>query len=567
MSAASLLSDAVRLHQSGQLAAAAESYARVLAEAPLHPDALHLLGVVRAQGGDAGEAVALIAQAAALNPASAVYRGNLVKAARGDGAAVGPGLLRAGDALFDAGAPELAARCYRAAVAARPDDALAWGNLAAALRDAGRPEEALAPMGRAAALAPGDRRIASLLGGLRFAAGDMAGAEAIFRALAAGNPGEAAARTALADAVKGQGRFAEAMDHYRRALTLAPADATAHFNLAVTASDVALLEPSIAGFRRVAALKPGHADARFSLSCQLLAAGRWEEGWREFEWRLRRDYRVPDRGRPLWTGEPLEGHRILLYAEQGHGDGIQFIRYAPLVAARGGRVLVECPAPLRTLFATVEGVESVHALDDVPDFDLVCPLMSLPLVLGTVAETLPARVPYVQADPARAAFWRREMGEGDGLRVGIVWAGNPRFRADHLRSPGLPALMPVLDVPGVRVFGLQVGEGRRDLDRVTLPDGFIDLGDRVADFADTAAVMANLDLVIASCTASAHLAGALGLPVWLLLAYAPDWRWMLEREDSPWYPTARLFRQRRYGDWAEVAARVAEELRRFKTSD
>ena len=554
------LPEAVRLHQSGRLDEAAALYARILEAVPLHPDALHLLGVVRAQTGRPGEAVALVAQAVALNPASVAYRTNLTKAARGDEGAVGPALLRAGDGLFDRGRPDAAAVCYRAAAAHRPDDPVAWGNLAQALRNAGRAAEALVPMGRASRLDPDDRQVAALLGGLHFALGDLPAAEAVYRALVASRPDDPASRLGQADVVKCAGRFEEAMALYRRTLGLEPANATAFFNLGVTASDLALGRAAIENFGRAAMLAPDHVDARFNLGCQMLAAGNWEHGWREFEWRLRRGVPVPDRGEARWTGEPLEGRSIRLYAEQGHGDGIQFIRYAPLVAARGGRVLVECPAPLVTLFETVDGVHSVHPLGEAPDADFQCPLMSLPHVFGTRLESLPARVPYVKADPARVAHWRARMDGGTELRVGLVWAGNAQFRGDHLRSPGLAVLRPLLDVPGVRFFGLQVGEGRGDLDRVPVPDGLCDLGGEVTDFADTAAVMASLDLVIASCTGSAHLAGALGVPVWVLLAYAPDWRWMHGREDSPWYPTARLFRQRRYGDWAVGAARAAAAL-------
>ena len=556
-----ILSDAVRRHQSGQLDEAAAAYARILEAQPLHPDALHLLGVVRAQTGRPGEAVALIAQAAALNPASVAYRTNLTKAARADAGIVGAAFLRAGDGLFDHGRPDAAAVCYRVALAFCPDDAVVLGNLAQALRNAGRAAEAVAPMGRAARLDPEDRQVAALRAGLHAALGDHPTAEEVFQALVDSRPEDPVARLGLADAVKCSGRFAEAMALYRRTLALEPANATAHFNLGVTASDCALGQAAIDGFRRAVRLAPDHVDARFNLGCQRLAAGDWDEGWRAFEWRLRRGVPVPDRGQPRWTGEPLEGRSVRLYAEQGHGDGIQFIRYAPLVAARGGRVVVECPAPLVTLFETVAGVASVHPLGEAPDTDLQCPLMSLPFVFGTRLETLPARVPYVTADPARAARWRGRMGDGAGLRVGLVWAGNAQFRGDHLRSPGLSALRPLLEVPGVRFVGLQVGEGRADLARVPVPDSLCDLGAELTDFADTAAVMANLDLVIASCTGSAHLAGALGVPVWVLLAHAPDWRWMHGREDSPWYPTARLFRQRRPGDWAELAARVATALR------
>jgi len=260
-------------------------------------------------------------------------------------------------------------------------------------------------------------------------------------------------------------------------------------------------------------------------------------------------------------GEDIAGRTILLYAEQGLGDTLQFVRYAPQVAARGARVLLEVQPPLVSVLSGLQGVERVIARGEpLPDFDVECPLMSLPRAFGTTLGNVPT-APYLRPDSQRAAHWRERLRGGEGLKVGLVWAGNPRFPGDRLRSPRLEGLRAVLDVPGVRFFGLQKGPGREDLERVPVPDGFTDLGPEIDDFADTAAIMANLDLVISSCTGPAHLAGALGVPLWVVLPYSPDWRWLTAREDSPWYPTARLFRQSRVGDWADVAERAADALR------
>ncbi|MBP2294131.1 tetratricopeptide repeat protein [Azospirillum rugosum] len=572
MSATLLLSDAVRLHQSGQLAAAAEAYAGILADAPLHPDALHLLGVVRAQGGRVQEAVSLIAQAVAINPASAVYRGNLVKAARGDGAAVGSGLLRAGDALFDAGRPDLAARCYRAAVAARPDDALAWGNLGAALRDADRSAEALVPMGRAAVLAPNDERIMAGLGGLYLALRDGPAAEAVFRALLARDPGHAPARVALADSVKTDGRFAEAAGLYRKALAVDPADAGGWFNLGVTLGDLGRHEDSVAPYHRAARLSPDRVDARFNLAHALLITGRYREGWPAFEARFERDVHIPDRGRPWWRGEPLQGRTILLYGEQGHGDALQFIRYAPMVARAGGRVVVECLPALLRLFSRVEGVAEVHPLGAAPDFDLICPLMSLPALFGTTLDSVPAAVPYLDGTAAGEERFAGLWPTGDGaladgtLTVGLVWAGDPHVtdprwsHADMRRSIPLAGFAPLLDLPGLRLVSLQKGAAAAQAVEPPFAGRILDVMAEVADFADTAALVRRLDLVISVDTSVAHLAGALGVPLWVLSRFDGCWRWLDGREDSPWYPTARVFRQERIGDWRPVLDRVATEL-------
>jgi ADP-heptose:LPS heptosyltransferase len=268
---------------------------------------------------------------------------------------------------------------------------------------------------------------------------------------------------------------------------------------------------------------------------------------------------------PLWNGEDLAGRTVLLHGEQGYGDTIQGLRYVPLVAARGGRVVLEVPAPLARVAASVSGVaEFVTAGQALPRFDLVCPMLSLPRALGTTLETIPADLPYL-APPAEAvAQWRERLG-GPGLRIGIAWAGSALHRSDAQRSIEIETLAPLLKTKGVRWFSLQVGERAADLAR--LPAGLItDLAPRLSDFADTAAALANLDLLISVDTAVVHLAGALARPAWVMLRARPDWRWMLEREDTPWYPSLRLFRQRERGDWDEVVARVRAALENLITS-
>lgn len=570
---ADLLTDAVRLHQSGQLAGAADAYSRILAAEPLHADALHLLGVVRAQGGQVREAVTLIAQAVALNPASAAYRGNLAKATRGDWPAVAAGLRAAGDALYDLGHPALAVPCYRAALTVRPDDETAWGNLALARRDTGRVAEALAPMRRAAALDPRDGQIALLLGGLCLAAGDPASAEAVFRALLSVQPEHATARLALANAVKSSGRFVEAVALYRTALAVAPGEATPWFNLGVTLGDLDRHGEAVPVYRRAARLDPGNADFRYNLSHALLITGQYEDGWPAFEARFHCGVTIPERGRPWWRGEPLEGRTVLLYGEQGHGDAIQFIRYAPLVARAGGRVVVECLPALTRLFARVEGVAEVHPLGGATDFDLMCPLMSLPALFGTSLATVPAEVPYLDGAAAGedrfAGLWPAAEGsvpEGT-LTVGLVWAGDPHAtdarwsRADRRRSIPLAGFAPLLEIPGLRLVSLQKGAAAEQARQAPFAGRMVDVMDRAADFADTAALVRRLDLVISVDTAVAHLAGALGVPVWVLSRFDGCWRWIAGREDSPWYPTARVFRQDRLDDWRPVLDRVAAELR------
>lgn len=286
---------------------------------------------------------------------------------------------------------------------------------------------------------------------------------------------------------------------------------------------------------------------------------------------LRGDYR---RGLPLnefrplspvagtrWRGQPLKGETVLILGEQGFGDNIQFVRYAEPLARRGARVVVGCQPGIGRLLSTAPGVSQVvESGQGMDPPDLVIPLMSLPYVFGTTVPTIPARIPYLTAEPAAAAAWRERLSPYAGLKVGLVWGGNPEAAYDGRRSPGLDPYLGLLDLPGVTFFGLQKGPAAAALAGRSMPANFVDLGPELHDFDQSAAVMESLDLVISSCTSPAHLAGALGRPVWVVLASFPDWRWMLEREDSPWYPTARLFRAGRGEGWDPVLGRVRAAL-------
>ena len=293
--------------------------------------------------------------------------------------------------------------------------------------------------------------------------------------------------------------------------------------------------------------------------------GRFEQGWPGYEWRWKcKEFgSLPPFHPPLWDGSPLDGRTILVHAEQGLGDTLQFIRYAPLVHQRGGRVILVCQPPLIGLLTRSPGVERLVAQGEaLPDYDVHVPLMSLPGLLGTTLESVPADVPYLDAEPQLVEAWRHRLGSYPGFKVGIVWQGNPKFRLDRRRSIPLAQFAPLARVPGVHLFSLQKGPGAEQLAAVTDRFPVTDLGRRLDDFMDTAAVLKNLDLVISVDTAIAHLAGALGIPVWVALPFVPDWRWLMDREDSPWYPTMRLFRQARPGQWEDVFQRIAEALQR-----
>ncbi|CAO3377397.1 tetratricopeptide repeat protein [Azospirillum argentinense] len=417
-----------------------------------------------------------------------------------------------------------------------PDDHRARANLGIALKNLGRHEEAADAGHRALALAPAEPGVLSNLG--------------------------------LALSLR-SGGDAEAARILRRAVAIAPDFTTARLNLGLVLSKLRRVEEAEAECRRVLDRDPNHAEAHTLLGTCLLLRGELEAGFREYEWRTHlADRQVVPRGlpTPVWDGGNPDGRTILLHDEQGLGDGIQFVRYAPLLRRRGARVIVECDDRLVRLFATLPGVDGVVGRSDAPPpHDAHAALLSLPHRLGTTLATVPAEIPYLRAEPALTAAWATRLGVTPGrrerLRVGLVWAGNPAFKDDRRRSPGLAALRPLLDVPGVMFFGLQKGAGRRDLEiGGPLPASFTDLGAEISDFADTAAIMENLDLVISSCTAPAHLAGALGRPVWTLLPDIADWRWLEGGDTTPWYPTMRLFRQTTSGDWTSVVTTVRAAL-------
>ncbi|HYH20933.1 MAG TPA: tetratricopeptide repeat protein [Azospirillum sp.] len=576
---AEALAAALDYHRTGRLAEAEVLYTRIIEADPEEPDAAHLLGVLYAQAGHPQPALALLKRAVALRPDAAGSTSNL------------------GNALRVLERTEAAAAVYARAVRLDPFLADAYANRAGALKHLRRAAEALALATRALALAPDHAEALVVLAEshVDLRQGE-AGAAAARRAVAL-RPDLAVAWLALGNAAAAGQRWAEAEAAYRAALERAPRLIEANENLGLVLVKLGREEEALAmldaagqmrperplwraranallalgrareaaeSYAREMEFSPADAGLHWNRAYALLLAGDMAEGWEEFEWRRKDDKAQPPWRafpQPMWRSEEVRGRTLLLYAEQGLGDTIQFLRYVPLAAARGARIVLEVQPPLLPLLDGFPGVAQVIGRGEpLPDFDVECPLMSLPRVFGTRVDTVPADVPYLRPDPVRVAAWRQRLGAGEGLKVGLVWAGNPRFQADDLRSPRLQGLRAVLDVPGVRFFGLQMGDGRADLQRVPVPDSFTDLGGAIGDFADTAAIMTNLDVVVSSCTSVAHLAGALGVPVWVALPVAPDWRWLLGREDSPWYPTARLFRQERVGDWAGVARRIAAAL-------
>jgi len=449
-----------------------------------------------------------------------------------------------------------AERLYRLVLAAEPAVQQALHLLGVLEGQRGVPPRAALLLGRAVRLDPDDAASRSQrAGALRaLALHDEAVAEA--RRALLSDPGLADAAANLGAAQVALGECAAAAVWLWRAHRLRPEQTETLVNLGMALRDLRRFGDAEICFRAVLARRPADADAHLALAVSRLLQGDLAGGLAEFEWRWQR---LPG---PVWAGEPLEGASILLHAEQGFGDTIQFARYAPLVAERGGRVILEVhPLLVRLLATLAPDVRVVARAETPPRTDHHCPLMSLPRAFGTTLATIPAAVPYLRPAEEDAERWRRRLDGAPGLRVGLVWAGNPRHRNDRNRSLPVRHLAPLLAVPGVRFFSLQTGDARATLP--SLPGGAAveDVMGEVRDFADTAALLVNLDLVIAVDTAVVHLAGALGVPCWALLAYAPDWRWLLDRADSPWYPSLRLFRQSRPGDWGTVTATTAAVLR------
>jgi tetratricopeptide (TPR) repeat protein len=511
----SVLHRAVAAHQAGRLDEAEQSYRAVLAQEPGNFNALHLLGVLRHNQGRPDEAVGLIEAALARVPGVADAHGNL------------------GNALRALGRLDAAAASYRTALALAPGQAELHFGFGHVLCRLGQLDAAVGHYQESHRLRPDLPEAAIQLCNEIDARGDAATATALLRGMVARNPADAGAWVNLGIVLARQQDFSPALDSYRRALAIAPDFALAHYN-------EALLH---------------------------LVTGDLAQGWAKSEWRLKLDRAEslpPGFNQSRWTGAALDG-TLLLHAEQGFGDTIQFCRYVTL-AARRARILLSVPPPLIRLLSRLDGVAAfVEPGRPIPEFAQYCSLMSLPHIFGTVLETIPATIPYLSAEPAARDSWRRRLAGLPGLKVGLVWAGGAALpgrpdaaRADARRSITLAALAPLA---GLAEF-VSLQKGPPSEQAATPPAGMAlhDFTAELNDFADTAALIETLDLVIGVDTAVVHLAGALGKPVWLLNRYDTCWRWLLGRDDSPWYPTLRQFRQKAPGDWSPVIAAVAAAL-------
>jgi tetratricopeptide (TPR) repeat protein len=572
---------AVAFHQQGRLDDAERLYRAVLRADASHFGSLHNLASLCTQRGEPADAIPLLQRALARQPNSTMAHVSL------------------GNALHAMGRFEEAMACFERALSIDPNLPEAHHNIGNALLSLKRHAEAISRYQRAVAMRPQYAEAHYHLGYALQALERQQDALAWYEKAIALKPDYAEAHNNLANALRALGREPDAISRYEEAIRARPDYAEAHINLAnsllslnrpedAVARSLALIAikpdfaeahhtlgralqaanrhlEAIAAYRRAITINPGHLEAHWHEGQARLALGDFSDGWRQWEYRLllptskRREF-----PRPQWQGdEDLAGKRVFLYAEpgEGFGDTIQFARYVPLVARRRATVALEVQAPLAPLLRAVEGVSHLSAPgESPPPFDYHCPLMSLPFAFKTTMPTIPSEVPYVAPPPEKVDRWRRRLEGGDAPSIGIAWSGRPRQGEFRNRPIPLRLLATMLETPGLRFVALQKELREGDAALLQSHPGVTNLGPELEDFTDTAAIISLLDLVISIDTSVAHLAGALGKPVWILLQFSADWRWLLDRHDSPWYPSARLFRQPAVGDWESVIAHVQEAL-------
>jgi Tfp pilus assembly protein PilF len=543
---AHMFAQAVDHCRHGRLDEAEKIGARIRKLLPASYEALHLLGVVKLQRGRAAAALGLIDAALEINPRAPDALSNR---------AIALGELDRDDEALAA---------FDRALAVAPDDPDTLNARGRLLLKLERPAEALAVFDRVVALTPRHLEALANRGNALAGLGRLDEAVAQYDALLAADPAHPVLHFNRGRALADMARQTEAIDAYDQALYVRPEYLVAHLNRGTALQALNRHEEALASFAKVLAINADNPDAQHNAALSRLTLRDYRAGFAQHEIRFRRTGMPARRrfGKPSWRGEfPLGRKTILLHAEQGLGDTIQFARYAPLLARAGAKVLLEVPAELTTLLGRLEGVAGVIERGAAPPaFDVHCPLGSLPFALATEAGSIPAEIPYLAASPQRIDAWRARLSALAKPRVAIVWSGRATHPNDRNRSLALTRLKPLLGLDRVSFISLQREVPEPDAAMLAGTTNIAPIGGELRDFDDTAAVLGLADLVITVDTAVAHLAGALGRPTWILLPFAPDWRWMLDRDDSPWYPTARLYRQPVPGDWESVVARVREDL-------
>lgn len=570
------LAAALQQHQNGNFREAERLYRDILEQNPRHADALHLLGLIAHEAGQSEIATQLIRAAIEIQPAVANYHnslGNVLERAKRreeaqssyqNAIAFEPQYADAhynlGLSYYLQGKLKLSIESFRRAVECNEKLPAAWNNLGVALMDLKHYPQSIICLQKALHLAPDYAEAHLNLGNVLQKLGKNAEAlECIHRSLKLKPDQEKAWNTlgVVFDNMDTPG----AEDYFRMALKFQPSYPEAMSNLGRMLTFTNAFEEGFSLLRKAIELRPDYADAHWNLALALLLHGQYREGWQKHEWRWKIDnFPSPKRNfsQPQWQGEDLHGKRLLLHAEQGFGDIIQFSRFLPLVAASGAHVILELREPVRRLLTGIPGIaEIVLYGDTLPAFDVHCPLMSLPLVFGTTLDTIPPAIQFPCLTDSSAVA---DTASSLPLRIGLVWAGSPNHGLDRRRSIPLQSFLPLKDIPHVSFFCAFKGTSTAQISELAPQFQITDLCSAAVDFVDTAEELAKLDLVISVDTAVAHLAATMGKPVWLLIPHTPDWRWLYDREDSPWYPSVCIFRQTAPGDWNEVIGRVAQKL-------
>ena len=521
---------AIQHHQAGQLEQAKKKYQEILDTNPQHADSSHLLGLVEYQYGNYVKAIQHIQQAVLISPKQPVFLNNL------------------GNVLKEMGELDRSVQAYQQALEVAPDDAEIHNNLGVTLKEMGELDRSVQAYQQALEINPQYAEAHNNLGNVLKEMDQLDESIHAYQKALKINPQYVEVYNNLGNVLKEMDQLDESIHAYQKAIQIQPDYVEAHINLGVVLREQVRLKESIQAHQQAIQIQPDYDEAHINLAITFLLQGQLTAGWKEFEWRRsrKRDFK-----RPLWDGTPLNGKSILIYAEQGFGDTIQFVRYIDLLPDANTIIIVFCQPELKTLFKSMDRIDTlVTKGEDIPNSDVHVPLLSLPYMFNTTLNTIPARIPYLYPNPKADSVFHLD-GSHD-LKIGIVWAGRPTHADDNNRSIDLKWFKCLLDIRNCEFFSLQVGERREDIKQHGHHRTIKDLGKQFTDFHHTALAILQLDLVISVDTAVAHLAGALGKPVWTLLPFIPDWRWMLNRSDSPWYPSMTLFRQRKRGDWHSV---------------
>jgi len=533
---------ALEYHRNGNLAQAEILYKKILKKQPDNVDILHMLGVICSAKGDFDSAIRLIKKALNIKPSNYHAFYNLANIYRDN--------KRYNEAID----------CYQKAIDYYPDFVDALYNLGILYQEIGRLNDAIECYKKAIQTNPGLFNLHFNLGNALYDKGFIEEAIKSYRNAIRLSPDFTAAYYNLANIFKERDQNDEAIAFYKKALQLDPGNIDVYHNIGILLHNRGLIEEAIRYYKKAISLNYNLAEIHFDLAFALLSIGNFEEGWREYQWRRKLKSHSINFAEPEWEGITNEG-RLLLYEEQGYGDTIQFARYCDIVSNKGIKVILLCSEPLKSIMKNVNGITEVYNYkEQLPEFDFHCPLSKLPLIFRTDLDNIPSNIPYISITPDLFSFWKNKINSERHFKVGLAWAGNPEHRNDKNRSFPFEKYLPLFSLKNIKFYSLQIGPS--SLRKINKPEGIdiIDLTEDIKDFSDTAALIENLDLVISVDTAIVHLAGALGKKVWTLLPFSPDWRWMLNRDDSPWYPTMKLFRQTKSGDWDTVIKMVYSEL-------